>query len=370
VVGSLFGLYLLLNLFVSLSPLMSEQERAIDREISQRARVMAREIAERNIPFIAAKADAKLDLGTFNKAHAVRVAVIVDMESRVLAPASKAGTYFQNPPSAAGVVIKASKSYSTNGKLTGFVSKVDDDTIIAVEPIDILNPVQSKNETRAMAVVVLDTSLSTLDGGSLWMVYAHTLVLSILIGLFVFYLIYRITIRPIQDMNRKVDRVLRGENVEFKPVVYFSEMDPLWDLIDSALKRVPKGDDLNPSSSSASRGVSSSDLIGPLRTMASASSNGVAVLDEERKILFINSIFEEITGVRFESSEGQMLTAASRDQAFSALISDLCDRALPGTEGATEEFDFSGLEFKIHVVSFGPFGDPKCFVFTLTRKEE
>jgi pSer/pThr/pTyr-binding forkhead associated (FHA) protein len=368
VIGSLFALYLALNLFISLSPLMNEQERAVDRETSQRARVIAREIADRNTPAVATKAESKLSLGSFEKAWGVRTVVIVDMDSRILAPSTKAGSYFQNPPEAAGTAVKAAKAFH-DGKQVGFVTKAGDDTIVAVEPIQVLNPILGKNETRAMAVVALDSTLSSVEGGELWMVYAHTLVLSIIVGLFVFYLIYRITLRPFQEMNRKVDQVLRGEHVEFKPSVYFSEIDPLWDLVDSALKRVPRADEAA-AGSGAGRGISSSDLAGPLRTMAASSKNGVAILDEERKILFINSIFEEVTGVRNDAGEGQPLAIVSRDQAFSSLVSDLCDRAAPGTEGAFDEFDFSGIIFLVQVVSFGTFGDSKCFVFTLIRKEE
>lgn len=369
VIGSLFGLYLALNLFISLSPLMSEQERAVEREISQRARVIAREIAERNTPAVAAKADSKLDLGSFEKAWGVRVALVVDMENRILAPSTKAGNYFQNPPGAAGTAVKAGKAFR-DGKQDGFVLKPDADSIVAVEPIQVLNPALGKNETRAMAVVALDATLSAVEGGELWLVYAHTLVLSILIGLFVYYLIYRITLRPFQEMNRKVDQVLRGEHVEFKPSVYFSEIDPLWDLVDSALKRVPRADESAAGGAGGGRGISSNDLAGPLRAIAAASKDGVAILDEERKILFLNSVFEEITGVRNDSGEGQPLSAVSRDQAFSSLVADLCDRASPGTEGAADEFDFSGVVFRVQVVSFGTFGDAKCFVFNLIRKEE
>jgi len=182
-------------------------------------------------------------------------------------------------------------------------------------------------------------------------------------------LIYRITLRPFQEMNRKVDQVLRGESVEFKPTVYFSEIDPLWNLVDSALKRVLRGGEAT-GGASASQGLSSNDFAGPLRSIASMSKNGVAILDDERKILYLNSIFEEVTGVRNESGAGQLLTGVCRDQAFSSLVSELCDRATPGTEGAIEEFDFSGIIFQVQVVSFGTFGDVKAYVFNLIRKEE
>jgi PAS domain-containing protein len=367
VIGSLFALYLVLNLFISLSPLMSEQERSIEREMSHRARVIAREIADRNTAAVAAKAESKLDLGSFEKAWGVRVAVIVDLESRILAPSTKAGNYFQNPPGAAGTAVKAAKAFRA-GKQDGFVLKADSDTIVAIEPIQVLNPALGKNETRAIAVVALDSTLSAVEGGELWMVYAHTLVLSIVVGLFVFYLIYRITLRPLQEMNRKVDQVLRGEHVDFKSSVYFSEIDPLWNLIDSALKRVPRSEEVL--GGDTGRGLSAADLGIPLRVIASTSKNGVAILDEDRKIIFINSVFEEITGVRNDSSEGQNLTTVSRDQAFSSLVNDLCDRSAPGTEGVAEEFDFSGILFEVQVVSFGTFGEAKCFVFNLIRKEE
>lgn len=387
VIGSLFGLYLALNLFVSLSPLMDEQQRAVEREMVLRARSIAHEIADRNSAAIAAKADSKLDLGTFGQSAIVRTIrtednriatlgqntgvqaiAVTDLDVRVLAPAARAGTYFQNPPEAANFAASKAKALRSNPSEGGSAGKIGD-TIVAIEPIQVLNPALGRNEPKAMAIVALDATLSQVEGGELLMVYAHTLVLSIVIGLFVFYLIYRITLRPFQEMNRKVDQVLRGEHVEFKPSVYFSEIDPLWDLVDSALKRVPRAEE-SVGGMGGGKGITSADFAGPLRTIAMNAKQGVAVLDEERKVICLNAIFEEVTGVRNDSSEGQPLATVSRDQAFSSLVNDLCERAAPGTEGASEEFDFAGIVFQIHVVAFGTFGDPKCFVFNLIRKEE
>ena len=368
VIGSLFGLYLVLNLFVSLSPLMSQQEKAIEREVSQRAKVMAHELAERNTAYLAANAESKLDLGSFGKAWGVRVVTIIDLDNKILAPADKAGRYF-DVGSEALTAVRARKLFN-DGKQDGLVTKSDSNTIVAIEPIQVLNPAQGKNHTVAMAVVSVDTSTAAADGSELWLVYSHTLVLSIAIGLFIFYLIYRITIRPFQEMNRKIDQVLRGESMDFKSSVHFSEIDSLWDVVDSALKRVPRGDDRGTGGAVAAGALSANDLLAPLRSIGSVSKSGVAVLDEDRRVLFMNSIFEEITGIRLESSEGQPLAGVVRDQAFSSLVSELCERASPGTDGASEDFEFSGMPFQMQVVSFGHFGDPKCFVFTLVRKED
>jgi PAS domain-containing protein len=368
VIGTLFAAYLFLNLVISLSPLMEEQERAIEREVSVRAKTMAHDLAERNAPFLAAKAESKIDLGTFERADAVRVAAIVDMENRILAPAARAGQYFE-VGSEASAAVKARKLF-IDGRETGITLKSDPETIVAIEPVKVLNPQLGKNETVALAIISLDTTLAGVEGGQLWIVYAHTLVLSVLIGLLVFYLMYRITLRPFQEMNRKIDQCLRGENVEFKSSVYFNEIESLWDVIDSALKRVPREQSGSGGGAGGVSGLTAHDFLGPLRTMGHHSKNGIAILDEERKILFLNSIFEEITGVRLDSGEGESLTTVCRDQAFSSVVTDLCERASPGSEGVSEDFDFSGMPYQIHVVSFGTFGDPKCFVFTLARKEE
>jgi PAS domain-containing protein len=366
VIGSLFALYLVLNLVVSLSPLMDEQKRAIEAEIKVRAKTMAHEVAERNAPYMAAKAESKMDLGTFARADGVRVAAIVDLENRILAPSSKAGQYFESG-SEASAAVKARKLF-VEGRETGITVKSDDETIVAIEPVRILNAAKGKNETAALAIVSIDTTLANAEAGEIWMVYAHTLVLSIAIGLFIFYLMYRITLRPFQEMNRKIDQSLRGEGVEFKPTVYFTEIDPLWTVIDSALKRVARDHAAGGSGGGGAPAFTAQDLLGPLRAMASHAKSGVAVLDEERKVLYMNGIFEEITRIRLDAAEGQPLASVS-DQAFGALVGDLCERASPGSDGVEEEFDFSGTSYQVHVATFGSFGDPKCYVFTLARKE-
>jgi PAS domain-containing protein len=372
VIASLFGLFLVLNLFISISPLMSEQERAIERELAHRAQGMARELAERNTPFIAAKAESKLDLGTFGKAWGTRATAIVDMESKILAPAAKAGRYFESGSEAA-VAIQARKLFVEGNQQQGIVKKSDPETIVAIEPIQVFDAALGKNKTEAMAIVSIDTTLGVTSGAHLLMVYAHSLVLSLFVGFFVFYLIYRITLKPLQEMNRKADQALRGEPVDFKSSVYFSEIEPLWNVVDSALKRIPRGDEemgMNGGGMGGAPSLNASDLAGPLRAMAIASPHGFVALDAERNVVFMNSVFEEITGVRLESSEGQALAGVVRDQAFSALINDLCDRVAPGTEGMGEDFEFSGLPFQVLVSAFGSFGDPKCFIFNLVRKEE
>jgi PAS domain S-box-containing protein len=157
-----------------------------------------------------------------------------------------------------------------------------------------------------------------------------------------------------------------------KSPVYWEEIDPLWNVMDAALKRVPR-DSMDGSGGGAAvmgGSLQAQDLLGPLRAIAIQSKESIAILDEDKKILFVNSQFEEITGTRLEGNEGQVLTQVVREQAFGSLLTDLYERAHPGSEGASEDFEFSGVQFKVHCVSFGTIGVAKCFVITVTKQGE
>jgi pSer/pThr/pTyr-binding forkhead associated (FHA) protein len=361
---SLICVFIFLNLFVSVSPLMDAHEKALNREITKRAQVMARELADRNTAALAARQESKTEIGLIEREEAVRAAVIIDLENRIIAPANKANQYFTVGPEA-NFAVRA-KNMFLKGREQGVFGKVDSMTVAAVEPIKVLNPQQGRNEVVALAVVAIDTTLANPGAGEMSLVYSYTLVLTGMIALFIFYILYRVTLKPLEVMNERIDQTLRGEHVEMKSPVYFSEIDSLWDVIDSTLKRMPKGGDSGLGNLGGG-GVSIEDLIGPLKAMATLSREGIMVLDESRKILFLNSILEEISGIRFDSSQGLPLSQASRDQAFSMFTQDLMDRTVVGTEGLIEEIEFSGVNYRVQCVAFGSLGTPQCYVLMTSR---
>jgi len=106
-----------------------------------------------------------------------------------------------------------------------------------------------------------------------------------------------------------------------------------------------------------------------MRTLGSAITTGLVVFDGERKILYINSAFEEISGIRSDNSVGQDYSGVARDQGEAALVTDLLDRAQPGQEGSSENYDFSGVAHKVSVVCLGAVGAPKCYLLIAARSE-
>src|SRR5690606_12106749 len=92
VIALLSGL-VVLNLFVTIYPLLDSSRHSIIQETQRRARFMAKQIAETNAPFLAARAETKADIGMIENAEGVRLALLIDLENRIIAPSSKVNQY-------------------------------------------------------------------------------------------------------------------------------------------------------------------------------------------------------------------------------------------------------------------------------------
>jgi PAS domain-containing protein len=364
---TLFAGLVLANLLVSVSPIIESGKKTAIKEVGKRAQFMARQIVERNTPYLVARTESKTEIGSIEREDGVRVAVLMDLDSRILAPSAKFNQHLVMGGEAK--LAAQARDLFRKGKETGVVSLMDGEVVGAVEPVKIYNPHQGKNVIVGMALVSLDASLSTLDVGEMGVIYSETLVYTAIIGGLILLVLYRLTLKPFQVLNDDIDKVLKGEISQVTHEFKIEELNPLWDVINSALQRIPGGD----GSAGASGGASApnpEEFVGPLKMMGEQSPNGVVVCDSDRRVLYANSPFEEMTGIRTDNVVGSPLTEHARDQAFSGLLSDLFDRASSGGDGVTEEFEFSGVQYRCSMAAFGPMGGPaRAFVFMAERKE-
>ena len=105
----------------------------------------------------------------------------------------------------------------------------------------ILSTQAGRNITVGMAIVSVDTSLATPDLGEMGMTYSETLIFTGLLGGIILFILYKLTLKPLQVLNEDMDKVLKGDMPEVTHEFKFEELDQLWDIIGSALQRVPKG---------------------------------------------------------------------------------------------------------------------------------
>ncbi len=361
---TLFVAFMIGNLLISVSPILESGKQTAIKEVGKRATFMAKQVVERNTPFLVGRAETKTEIGALDREEGVRVAVLTDLDSRILAPSNKYNQYLALGGEAK--LATRARDLFRKGRETGIVTLIEDDTVAAVEPLKIYNPQQGKNVIVGMAIVSLDASLSTLDFGEMGVIYSQTLIYTGILGALILMVIYRLTLKPFQVLNDDIDKVLKGDMSQVTHEFKFEEMDQLWDVINSALTRISHSE----GGGGSQAGPAPEEFVGPLKMLGDLVKAGLIVCDPERKVLFMNGAFEEISGIRFDNCIGQELASHARDQAFAVLLGDLFDRSAAGGDGVSEDFEFSGISYRVSVSAFGAMGGPvRAYVLAAEKKE-
>jgi hypothetical protein len=184
-------------------------------------------------------------------------------------------------------------------------------------------------------------------------------------------MLYRLTLKPLEILNEDIDRVLKGDLAEVSRNFKFDELNQLFDVINSALQRIPMtaGESGN-ARSMEPKGISIQDFVEGMRSFVDSAQYPVAICDSDKKVVYINLPFEDVTGIRSIDIMGQDLSGSSRDQAFGAMALDLFNQASQRIgETLEESFDFSGVSYKVKLLALGEL-TPKSYILTLNRKEE
>ncbi len=367
VMVGLFAAFAVGSILISVGPVLQQLHETTVREIGRRAQGIARQIVDRNAPALVASNETKAEISGLEREEGLRVAVLTDLESRILAPSSRFNQYLAEGGEAR--LAAAARDAFRNGRETGVLREIDERTIAAVEPVKVYNAQLGRNVVVAMAVVSLDTGLATLDAGELGVVYSRALILVALLGGVVLWIAYRTTLKPFEVLNDDIDKVLKGDLRQVTHEFKFAELDPLWEIINAGLQRVS-----HDSSSGAGMNLGSNpeDFMAGLRLVASAQARpGVVLCDAERRVLQLNEVFEDVSGIRSDNAVGQEISSLARDQAFSALLQELFERAQPGADAGPEEFEFSGVAYRVTVAAIGTLGGaPRGFVMMVEKKED
>jgi nitrogen fixation/metabolism regulation signal transduction histidine kinase len=362
-----FGVFLLASLFLTTFPILNETKESVVKEASKRATFMAKLIAEKNAPFLATHQESKTEIGLAETSEGVKLAVLTDMENRVLAPASKTDSYLA--AGGEGVLAVKARTLFKNGRETGFAAKIDDETVVAIEPVKVASAIAGRNVVAGMAIVSIDTSLSTPSLGDDGIVYSETLIITALLGALLLIILYRLTLKPLEVLGDDLDKALKGDLSQVTREFKFEELNGLYDLVNSALQRLPKGE-----GSAVQMDLvepSLEEYLGPLRMLGESLKSGVVVFDSSRRVAYLNSIFEEISGIRADSALGQDLASVARDQSLGAFANDLMDRLALGSEGLSEDYEFSGIKYRVKLSAFGMQGqNPRCYLLLAVRGEE
>ncbi len=367
VIIGLAAVLVLGSLYLTMSPVLNEAKESVVKEMQLRARVIARQVVERNSAAISAKAYTKTELGSLEREYNVQAVMLIDMDSQIILPASRMGQKYVEG-TGAKAAVKAMQLFISGEEKGRLFEYSEQETVVAVEPMKVFDSRAGKNVVVGMAVVTIDTSVAIPALGEIGVKYAQSLVFVAILALVIFAVMYRITLKPFEVLNDDIDRVLRGEMAHVTHEFKFEEMNSLWEIINSALQRAAKSSSSGQSSHVDGAGVE--EFSGPLQMVGKAAIFGMIVLDGNRRILSMNDTMQEISGIRAEQAIGSDINSVARDQSFGAMANDLFDRSMPGSEGVSDDFDFSGVGFKLMSAALGATGGQvKGYIMCALKKE-
>ncbi len=366
----LFTGFLFLNLFFSVSPLLEANQQSVLIESGRRAQYMARQVAELNTAKFAAASQSGLTMAGTGEEFGVQVSVIADLQNRILAPADKLNQYLKSGTEARLAVAAA--NLFKEGRETGVVKDFQDELVVAIEPIRILDRKLGRNTTVAMVVVSIDATFATPRMGSIGVIYSKTLIVAVIFGALLALIFYRMTLKPLEILNEDMEKVLQGEMHQVTHDFKNESLDSLWTIINSALQRLPKTGSGGSSAEMDRESIEQTSFevaVQAFRSMGDGARYGLLACDQARNVVFMNTVFEDISGIRSADAFGKELTSVARDQAFSVLVSNLFDAAQMSLGQALgEDFDFGGIVYEMRTVALGK-DRAMGFILSATRKE-
>lgn len=341
--------FILLVTSLSMIPLAQILRTSLEEESQQHALTIATTLAKVNRPALMQGLETSLSVDIATSRPGVKKAFIVsNTDGNIVAPSSQAGSFPDLP-------------YVHEGRKLGkeSVYQIDSNTVVALYPIEFYNSETGSHGITHWAIVLYDMSSLAVDNGRVLSLFITTLFIALLLGLLLFYFLYKMIEHPIKNINQQLDSALKEGTDTLNVAYQFPAMQLLASNVSSALTRAANGGDMQ----NANRAVEHdrNREIANLVELMGFAAMGIRAAD--LSIAAINSAFEARLGANAAAVTTLTVNELS-DQALKLSIKDLIERVDQNPdELATNELEFSGLSFQ--VVAQAVFGTSKVAYYLI-----
>lgn len=347
--GFMAGFIVLVTALSSI-PLVQILKVSIEEESQQHALTIATTLARINRPFLVSgqETGANVEIAT-SRPGVTHAYIISNVDGNVIAPASEAGKFPNMPYVHAG---------RKDNKESVFQS--DDNTVVAMVPVQIYNQETGSQTVTHWAVVFYDMSSLAVDNGRVLSLFITTLFIALILGFILFYFLYKMIEHPIRSMNRQLDTALKDGLDQVTVTYQFPAMQLLASNVSSALNRILSGGD-NPGGAKAGSEHDRNREITNLVELIGFGAMGIRAHD--LSIAAVNQTLEARLGLPAATLTAMQLNELN-DQALKLSIKDLLERVDQNPdEMVSNDLEFSGLDFQI--VAQAVFGTSKIAYYLI-----
>jgi hypothetical protein len=327
VLGSFVLAFILLVTSFSVIPMVELTKSGIQQESQRRALSLAKSLGDRYQVAYKEGLESSFNAASIEREEGVTSAyVISSAEGAIIAPSKRAGQRPDEP-----FVHKARKSDQQS------IEQINDSTVGAAVPIKVFDSETGSFKVSAHAIILYDMGSLAVDTGRTVGLFVQVLAIAMLIGLMLFFFVYKLIEYPILEINKQIDQGLKDGQTNTKISYLFPALQDLVSNINTALGRAAQA---KPQMAPSDRSMEASQLVENYTTAAIA-------IDKSMTVISINLAFEELVGLRLPQVQGQSYEKLN-DQALILNIKDLIEQSQSnGFNVITGQLEFNSQTAKI-----------------------
>lgn len=217
---------------LSAIPLTRILKDSVERESQNRAKTIARNLADRNRGAIQQGLVSALTTEWADNEPGVDKAyIIAHSNGEILAPAHLAG----NSPSEA--FVNTTRKFGQEA-----VEQIDDSTVGVIVPMAFLNPSTGATTVQAHAVVIYNMGTLAVSNEKTLSLLVQVLFLALLFGATLYYFLIRLIEHPIDQINAQVKLALSDGKTQIQTQYLYPQLQDLASNVNNAVQRALSGD--------------------------------------------------------------------------------------------------------------------------------
>jgi hypothetical protein len=354
ILGIMIVGYIFLVTSLSMIPMIQLTSASIEAESKRRALSIARRLQSENQVALRSGVDSQLSLESAEAEEGVKFALIVSQSNgTILAPAAKAG----DTPDLPFVSAARKETRET-------VMALDSSTIAASVPMTVYSPEIGTFAVKAHAIVVYDMGSLAFDDGRALSLFIQTFTLALLIGLIIYYFMYKLIEHPVNLLNQSLQTALAERHDSVSLNLKYPGIQNLIDSINGLLNRYLHGLDSDASNGTiVNRDFEAENLM---QIMGHASLS----IHKEGYVISANPSFESEIGFSLSSIKGQKILSFP-DTALQQNLEDLILRAEENPSMISiNELDFGGNKYSLCCQAIlTSTGNCEYFIISFIRKD-
>ncbi len=329
---------LVLSTLLSVIPIVRWGRQITKKEALSRAHSIVAQAVRENYRILSKSNDfTRLTVENMEAEQGVLSAYVIDPKTTgILAPAK----YFNKSVTDVYSLLAIKKVLEAKEEQVS-VEKSDDVYIVA-QPVYIY---QQEAGDRVLQVIVM--AIFQLNTGitSTFEPLVEAALFSVLMSLAAFFLIYKMFTHPIAQLQEQLDNALKGEGGSISIEAKFPELQNLATVMNFSVSRA-QGGGSNRAGAIEMEDTEQEDgfYTKAVTGFEKGSSDGLLLLDAEKKVKFVGKILEDLIGMRNQYAQGQNVSDACRDQSFAGTVIDLADSVVRSLgEVQSAQLDINGI---------------------------